>query len=220
MSEEKHAYVINNRRVMVVAKKIFFFLLIVVSIIVVFNIFVLTSPKNHSHNHIINENIVHIQSFDISSNAEDIQTSVNGTIFVERNEEFPTIQIIASVDIDSTDWGGITFYIPKNWYVSNIMSSYPESTESKIPKDNIVILTTGKPDYEYNTMIQIGRQHENTTNNGGSGTVVFDIVPGNEKLQSEDLVNIMISLGTDDDNISGTDWIEIPVILKEDELKN
>ena len=202
------------------AKKIVFFLLIVVSIIVVFNIFQLTPPKNHSHNHIINENIVHIQSFDISSDATNIRTSVNGTIFVKRFEKLPTIQIIASIDIDSNDWGGITFYIPKNWYVSNIMSSYPESTESKILKDSIAILTTGKPDYEYNTMIQIGRQHENITNYGGSGTVVFDIVPGNEKLQREDLVNIVISLGTDSDNISGTDWIEIPVILKEDELRN
>ncbi|OIJ13918.1 hypothetical protein BKP35_08355 [Anaerobacillus arseniciselenatis] len=120
-------------------RKSVFILLAGLSIIVTFLIFELASSKDLSHNSVINEEIIQIQTFNISSDSTHLQTLAKGTIFVKRTDKFPVIQIIASIDVDSNYWGGITFYIPRNWYISNIKSSYAESKTQKKPKDNVNI---------------------------------------------------------------------------------
>lgn len=198
-------------------RKVIFILLPVVMIIMAFFIFKLISSEDLSHNNVYNEEMIQIQNFNITSESTNLQTSANGTIFVKSTDGVPVIQIIASIEVDSNDWGGVTFYIPKNWYISNIKSSYPESKTQKIPRSNIATFTTGDPDYKHNTMIRIGRDHnkENPTG-GGTGTVVIDIFPDSEVINTDEIVHIIIALGTDGSRIMETDSVKVPIKLTEE----
>ena len=60
-----------------------------------------------------NENIILIRGFSVNSESAGINTSAKGTVFIRGSEGVPeNVQIVAGVEIDPGDWGGVAFYIP------------------------------------------------------------------------------------------------------------
>lgn len=161
----------------------------------------------------INEKIINSKDFNVKSESTELETSVRGTIFLNGVKGAPKqAQIVAFIEIDRDDWGGVTFYIPDKWNISSITTSYPEN--EKIPSDYVAIWNTESTKYEWNTMIEIGRDRRYTSTEGGKGVIVVDLYT-NEKTTSE-VFSIMVGVGYNEkDGIKiihpDHELIEIPI---------
>jgi hypothetical protein len=169
------------------------------------------------NNATINEDISIIQNFSVESNSTNLSTSVEGTIFVSHDDkEIPShIQIVAWIEIDPNDWGGVSFFIPKKWNVSNISSSYPYNEDMSIPKDNISILNAHDTKmYEWHQFIEIGRNHNYMPSEGGTGTIVIDLYPDKDSIEQTESFNITVAVGSkekDGVKVIGTDSTSIDI---------
>lgn len=162
----------------------------------------------------VNADVIQIKDFSVKSVSSGLNTSAKGTIFIKGAEGISeNVQIVALVEIDPNDWGGVVFDIPKGWQITGIKSSYPENMTSASPEDYISTWTTADPDYEWSAMIEVGRDRSYTQTKGGNGTVVIDLVR-TDALNQPDTAGVLIAVGSDEKNgvkISGTDYIEIPL---------
>lgn len=182
-----------------------------------------TSISNETVDTTVNENVIQARCFSVNSNSTELNTLAKGTIFIEGADDgIPEhVQIIAWIEIDPNDWGGVAFYIPDNWHVSKIISSYPENETQTKPADYVSTWTTADPKYKLNTMIEVGRNLSYRPTEGGTGTVVIDLVLEENATQPE-IFNIMIAVGSDEKGgvkISGPDhiYIEIPISSADNE---
>jgi hypothetical protein len=162
----------------------------------------------------VNADVIQIKDFSIKSISSGLNTSARGTIFIKGAEGISeNAQIVALIEIDPSDWGGVAFDIPKGWQIAGIKSSYPENVTSATPEDYISTWTTADPDYERSTMIEVGRDRGYALTRGGNGTVVIDLVRTDASNQPDTAV-VLITVGSDEKNgikICGTDYIEIPL---------
>lgn len=161
----------------------------------------------------VNDDIIQVQNFSIRADSSPLDTFANGTVFVKGNSgEVNSIQIVASVEIDPEDWGGVAFYIPAQWRISNIVSSYPDNEAAINLSQYITTWTTDTPSInQWDTMIEIGRSHDYQASKGGSGTVVIDIIP--DRKQPRDMT-IGVEVGSETKEnykVKGTDFIVIPI---------
>ncbi|QYZ78620.1 hypothetical protein E2N92_03870 [Methanofollis formosanus] len=163
----------------------------------------------------VNKDITRTTGFSVHSDSTDLNTSARGTIFVGGTGEIPeNIRIFARIEVDPDDWGGVAFYIPAGWYVSAIMSSYPENDAPAIPADHVTTWTAAEPESEWSARVEVGRDRGNLTAGRGTGTVVIDLLPDKDAIGQTGTLDIMVAVGSDEKNgvkICGTDYIEIPV---------
>ena len=166
----------------------------------------------------VNEDVIQIKNFSINSESSDVNTWAKGTIFVKGAGGVPEhVQIVAFIEIDPGDWGGVSFDIPKGWEISGITSSYPENN-TQTPADYVSTWTTTDPDYGWNKRIEVGIDRGFTQTKGGSGTVVIELVSG-DSASRPDTAGILIAVGSDEKNgvkICGTDYIEISISPNDD----
>lgn len=190
--------------------------------LIVFFSWLLTHQDNKSDETSVNDKITHIRSFHLSSDSTKLKTIASGTVFVKGNEGLiKDVQIIARIEIDPADWGGVAFYIPDNWHISSILNSYPENKVQFKPTDNVSTWTTEKKDSKWNTMIEIGRNRSYKSTGGGTGTVVINIQPDNKAISKTDVFTIGVEVGSKEEDggikIMGTDSVEVPVSMSRDE---
>lgn len=77
---------------------------------------------------VVNNGVVATKQFSIRSKTAQQNTSATGSIFVWGEKAVAKhMRIVASFEIDPKDFGGMTIYIPKKWYITNILSDYPEN---------------------------------------------------------------------------------------------
>lgn len=148
-----------------------------------------------------------------------MNTSAKGTLFVSGREGMiEHVQIVASIEIDPNDWGGVAFYIPDKWYVTNIKSSYPENKPQSKPVDDVSTWTTAD-DNEWEAWIEDGRDRGYRATGGGTGTVVIDLVPDKSvNDQTETYFSVEVgSSAKDGIKVMGTDFIKIPITLTDNE---
>lgn|GEM_PF-915702 len=171
----------------------------------------------HSDYSTANENIILTKGFNVNSESTDMNTAVKGTIFMKGSDGLPEhIQIVACMEIDPDDWGGVAIYIPDNWYISGIKSSYPEGKDPSIVAKYVSVWTTKDPMYELNKLIEIGRDRSYKPTGGGTGIVVIDLYPDNNRARQLKTFRIMVGVGSgerDGVKISEPDseFIEIPI---------
>lgn len=190
-----------------------------VAAIVTIVIFQLSKQENQIHKTDVNESIVQIKSFIVNSDSTELNTSAKGTLFVSGREGMiEHVQIVASIEIDPNDWGGVAFYIPDKWYVSNIKSSYPENKPQSKPVDDVSTWTTAD-DNEWKAWIEVGRDRGYRATGGGTGTVVIDLVPDKSvNDQTETYFSVEVgSSAKDGIKVMGTDFIKIPITLTDNE---
>ena len=71
----------------------------------------------------INQNLLQVKNFNISTDLATDNTSAVGDIYFQKSADHITVTILASINIGANDWAGVSFYIPKGWEISNILSS-------------------------------------------------------------------------------------------------
>ncbi|GAA0343768.1 hypothetical protein GCM10008967_37780 [Bacillus carboniphilus] len=167
----------------------------------------------------INHQIIISKEFQVNSDSTDLNTSVKGTIFLSGEESaVERAQIVAMINIDPEDWGGVMFSIHKNWNISSFTSSYPEDENEENPEDYVSVWTTTEETrHGHNKMIEIGRGHQRwTPTGGGGGTVVIELVRNKESIPTSDVFSLTVGVGSEEsDGIKSAhpDWkmIEIPI---------
>ncbi|WP_337100047.1 hypothetical protein [Paenibacillus sp. YIM B09110] len=196
-------------------------MVVVLLVTVTFIIFLLSSKQDKLfHQSVVNENIIHTKPFSLSADSTDYITSSKGVVFVKGDgEKVEGMQIVAQVEIDPDDWGGVSFLLPPHWVVSNITSSYPENVTNNAPYEHIATLTTADTDVEWSTSIEIGRDPSNLPTSGGSGTIVIDIVP-DQNVNPNETIQLGVAVGSAIRNgykVVGTDHIKIPISIAQKE---
>ncbi|GMQ61775.1 hypothetical protein [Vallitalea maricola] len=166
---------------------------------------------------VVNDNIIQTKEFSVNSDSTDLNTSANGTVFIKGSEGIPEgIQIVAHIEVDPDDWGGVVFYIPKKWNIESINSSYPENQDTAKPADYIATFSTGDTErYEWDKFVEVGRDRSHIPTGGGTGTVVIDLIADKDVIQQSEKFNITVAVGSDEKDgtkIMETDstTIEIP----------
>ncbi|MBN2239098.1 MAG: hypothetical protein JW712_04940 [Dehalococcoidales bacterium] len=168
---------------------------------------------------IYNEDLIISRDFDISSESTDLNTSVRGTVFLSGAEGIPEhAEIIAWVEVDPDDWGGVMFGIPKEWNVSGITSSYPGEGSREKPEDLIAVWGSNDTEfvtrYDYNKMVEIGTNRWKPTG-GGTGMVIIQLEVDPDLVKQTDVFTLTVGAGSsENDGIKSIfpDWqtIEIP----------
>jgi hypothetical protein len=154
--------------------------------------------SNPSDNKKINEDVIQTKGFILNSQSTELNTAAFGTVFIKGANGIPDhIQIIAYVEIDPVDWGGVAFYIPDSWYISNIVSSYPDNQSQSKPVNYVSTWTTEETKYNLNKVIEIGRDHSYKPTGGGTGSVIIDLFPEKNALQQSETFNIAVAIGSD-----------------------
>lgn len=187
-----------------------------VSIMVIIIVFQLPSHQEQTfHKTLVNENIVQTKTFGVNSVSTALNTSVKGIVFVRGNDGMAEhIQIVASIEIDPNDWGGVAFYIPEKWYISNVISSYPDNATQSNPEDYVSTWSTSEMDNVMNAWIEIGRDRSYRPTGGGTGTVVIDLVPYKNTKDKPVTFELGVEVGSNANGghkVMGTDSIKVPV---------
>lgn len=160
-----------------------------------------------------NEGIISSKDFCVRSDSTGLNTSAIGTIYVEKDESNNyTAQIVAWIEIDPMDWGGVAFTIPSGWKVTSIVSSYPNSSFAHLA---VGMLTSGI-DWQ---QVEIGNRlhHPEFAPDGGSGSAIVELTTYQKGQKPQETLEFMVSLGSDE--IDGTqimhpdfETIEVPII--------
>ncbi|MGI5859754.1 MAG: hypothetical protein ACOX8P_10645 [Tepidanaerobacteraceae bacterium] len=173
------------------------------------------SNRTGKNDIMVNQNIILERGFSVNSNSTEMNTSAKGTVYVKGAEGVSEqVQIIAWIEIDPNDWSGVTFYIPNNWHITNITSSYPERKIQTKTADYVATWTNAETEYEWNTMVRVGRGHSYIPTGGGTGTVVIDLVLDKDITLQPDIFNNMVAVGSDEKDgikIEGPDHISIEI---------
>jgi hypothetical protein len=152
---------------------------------------------------LVNVNVLHCQDFYLDTKTVDLATYTQGTIFVTRDEAHPTIphlQIVAWMEIDSRDFGGIQFKIPIGWKLTNLVTDYPQSGEDPA----LHITTWYGPEGEdyYRILINIGGVWSIYDEvKGGKGMIVINIEPSGYLSELPDSLELNIGAGSSGENI-------------------
>ena len=166
-----------------------------------------------------NENFLKAQNFYVYSESTDLSTSISGTIVImgeDRTVEHA--RIVATIEIDPYDFGGISISVPVGWRIESIMSTYPQGKDID-PVNFISEIYTAEEDFHdpnYNECILIGRGNLDQPPAGGGGTGMIIIELEATENASKDIFDTIIAVGSDKRNrvnILGTDHkiIEIPL---------
>ncbi|UCZ54304.1 hypothetical protein LGQ02_05950 [Bacillus shivajii] len=141
------------------------------------------------------KHIVNTKEFIVSSNSTELVTSVKGTVFLIGEEGVPEhAKIVAWIDIDPNDWGGVVFYTPKNWHISSVMSSDPKDINEKTSEDYVTIWTNEEAK---NNMIEIGTNRYYPTG-GGKGAVIIELDIDKETIGTSEIFSITVGVGSDE----------------------
>ncbi|MBE7680770.1 MULTISPECIES: hypothetical protein [Paenibacillus] len=192
-----------------------YLILLFMFIVIVSILFFLNFNKKEANEPVVNGNIIQVKNFDLDAKSTNLKTMTEGSIFVEgEKEHIDHIKIVAHVEIDPVDWGGVAFYIPDQWSVSSITSSYPEHQPKLKPAEYVSTWMNSSDDSSWRTMIEIGRERNFTANGGGTGTIVIDLSPDQKGMSPSESLKIGIEVGSEEKNgkrVMGTDSVEVPV---------
>lgn len=162
----------------------------------------------------VNQNLLQVKTFTISTDLAADNTSAVGDIYFQKTAEHINVTILASINIGANDWGGVSFYIPKGWDISNILSSYPDVN---IPnkKSETVIWSTEDADSPWGSYIEIGHEHNQQPTGGGKGTVLLELVNNADNIDAASFT-LMVAVGSEMQNgipIIGTNSLTIETEL-------
>lgn len=164
---------------------------------------------------LVNEGVVVTKEFNVKSHTAHQNTSAKGSIFVWGDKGIAErMRIVASFEIDQKDFGGLTVYIPKKWYIANILSSYPENQKTTLsPYASIGDMSLGD---EWRNQVVVGVNYLGEPSGGGTGTIVIDLVSDRKTILPSENFNIMVAVGSDTNPKNGArsigvDFIKIPI---------
>jgi hypothetical protein len=163
-----------------------------------------------------NEGVINSKDFYVSSNSTALKTSARGTIFVEKDKSNNyKAQIVAWVEVDPMDWGGVEFDIPFGWEITNITSSYPNSSNN-IDKFETFDQVSSK----WNQFVDIGRAwNYDVPSGGGNGSVIIELAAYPKGQKPSKALKIMAGVGSNGSQFLYPDYetIEVPILQQPSE---
>jgi hypothetical protein len=157
-----------------------------------------------------NQNILAIVPFQLDASSVGLSTSIQGTIFVSGNKEKPNdryINIVATLEIDPRDWGGVTISFPGSWDILTTTSSYPEGKPN--PEDYLSFERVyDKPNPNLMESVTVGSNLDFTVGSGGGrGSLAFELKYALPKTPLSETINIGIGIGGVIDEIN-----KVPIV--------
>jgi hypothetical protein len=171
-------------------------------------VFLISLTVLSCHNPIIpsyssNNDVINYREFYLSAENVSLDTFTRGTIFVRGDIEKPEerrVQIAAWVEIDTADWGGVSFNIPQGWEVTHIASDYPQGNPK--PETYTSTLRTESENVKYHRIVEIGcTRHGAAKPQGGKGNLIIELAPESPEQELPENVEILIGVGSKDDYI-------------------
>lgn len=146
----------------------------------------------------VNQDIAHIKEFEISTELPDSNTVAKGNVYIQNAQGQTKATIIAAVVIREDDWGGVSFYVPKGWNISNVLSSYPDESNKGEANNNASIWNTNDSEAEWDSFVEIGRNPERlpSPTGGGTGTVVIEAI-SDKDVSTPDKFSLLVSVGSE-----------------------
>jgi hypothetical protein len=172
-----------------------------------------TGCDSHSRQDIPeNEDVLLTVPFALDASAIDMETSVQGTAFVlgdADNSGDRRIMVIATLNIDPRDWGGIEFDFPGDWDILSITSSYPEGDLS--PEDYVsAVRVYDDPTPDVTEGICVGWNSlpaASASGGGGFGSLSFEIKPSSVVGDLPEYISMTIGLGSFMDTLN-----DVPIV--------
>lgn len=195
------------------------------SMAVVIMILILIMISCNNHNSMldyrpVNEGTVNFKNFIIRSETTNLETIMRGTIYVEGdkdNNSSTHVEIVAWIEVDPDDWGGVSFSIPWGWQVTSIASSYTKSSIYGDPNKYISKWDTSDRGSKWRQIVKIGTSHVfSPLAGGGSGSVIIELDAIPEESESSDTIAILVGVGSEEKNgtkILQPDWKIVKVPL-------
>jgi hypothetical protein len=174
-------------------------------------------------NIVVNDDIIQLKGFSVSADSSAMMTSAKGTAYVRGKDKPKSVQIIASIQIDPNDWGGVSFSFTDGWSIVGITSSYPEKDTQTVPTDYVVMWTTVDSEEEWNKLVEIGRDRSYVPTGGGTGTVVIDLLPDKNTSQNNETFRCLVGVGAHEKNgmkIMNPDYITVELPLTKENEHN
>ncbi|BBI33854.1 hypothetical protein KCTCHS21_32530 [Cohnella abietis] len=187
--------------------------IIVVAIIILYRF--LTHEKLSDYI-VVNDGVVVTKQFSVKSQTAQQNTSAKGSIFVWGDKAMAKrMRIVTSFEIDPKDFGGMTIYIPKKWYIANILSSYPENQKTSLqPYASDRDMSSLGDDWR--NQVEVGVTYVGNPAGGGTGTVIIDLVPDRKAILPSESFIIGVAVGSSTKGgvrSIGVDSIKIPISL-------
>jgi hypothetical protein len=171
----------------------------------------------------INENYIKAQNFYVYAESTDLSTSISGTIVVMGKDGIADhARIVATIEIDPEDFGGISISVPVGWRIESIMSTYPQGKDID-PVNFISEIYTAEEDFHepnYNECILIGKGNLGKPPAGGGGTGMVIIELDATEDASKDIFDTLVTIGSEKRNgvdIVGTDYKTIEINLPQEQ---
>jgi hypothetical protein len=165
-----------------------------------------------------NSDLINFKDFSLSAESVNLNSSVQGTVFVEGDIEKSKdrhVTICARVEIDPEDWGGLGIYIEQTeWNITNFTSNYPEGNPEP---DAWAQIWTKTVEDGSEKMITIGRSDNPPESSGGGvGTVIIELDPASGAEDIPENLEFSIGIGSKDGYIVNPVGEDIVVPINDD----
>jgi hypothetical protein len=180
-------------------KKTFYLIYLSILIVVSFiGLTVLSCNRPVEYSSPANQDLANFKDFSVNAGSVGLNTNVRGTIFVKGNNSDRinecTVQIIALIEIDDEDWGGVSFYIPDGWRITGISSDYPRG--NPVPEAYTSSWHTAA-DMDFPTFVEIGHtKFRSDLNQGGTGSLIIELAPVHTTRELPENLKIKIGVGS------------------------
>lgn len=177
-------------------KKYFIIWILFLLLLALFSFTALTNEEEKNSAAMIDQDLVQIKEFEVSTGLPDSNTVAKGNVYVQKSQDQTRITVVSSIVIGENDWGGVSFYIPKGWSISSALSSYPDGSSSDATSNNATIWNTADTESEWKSYVEIGRSRTQTPTGGGTGTVFLELI-SDENTSISDGFPLLVSVGSE-----------------------
>ncbi len=169
--------------------------------------------KDNDEHPDINDGLSILKEFNLT----DIETgtTTKGTFFIIQSGHSLHVKISADIFVGSTDIGGISFNIPPELQLTNVLCSLGNDTSDK----HVSIWNSAAENIDYTTRVEIARSYppQYIPIGGGEGMLLLDLQLKRSTTLSEiDSLNFSIAVGgkiKDGIAIMGTVYEKITILL-------
>ncbi len=147
-----------------------------------------------------NSDVLSYRGFYLSAEEVGLTTFTQGTVFVRGDRDNPEemrVQIVARVEIDTEDFGGVSFNIPQGWKVATVVSDYPQGNPA--PEIYTVSLQTADETVTWPVIVEVGRTSHiagQANPQGGTGTLIIELSPALSGRELPEDIDILIAAGS------------------------
>lgn len=146
-----------------------------------------------------NRGVINYLDFALDTDSINLNTDITGTIYIKTRDDLndiPFIEIVSWINIDSRDWAGVEFGIPKELYVTSVSTSYPRGDPK--PEEYAIVWYNNyyyeNPEQGNHIWIQIGESKGSDRVRGGQGSIIIELDFLGKQIP--DSVDILVGAGS------------------------